>query len=219
MTKFYRLDFRAPKIILSKGCRGTNDTTWVNMVYGGNTVFCSRTLTGLHRFACEALLQKQADGSTREEGRSALGTYEHYRTPRDAYVYEFRVDDLEYIDCLQNLGFRNYVRVPNPGFNSERNPFGAQARLAAGEDIDLHSLMFKTIFAAQREPYVRECDRDPDPVRFQSGQDFQRRLAATAQALSYAHGAALYTEEMMVKGPVAPRRIKLYQTLPCVKSY
>ncbi|MCI0152404.1 hypothetical protein KNO81_42175 [Paraburkholderia sediminicola] len=203
---FYRLDFRPPAIILRDGFSGSTDGSWMNLIYGTHTVFCSRSPRGVAGFACEALLHRNADGSN-SSGRSPLGKAPIYASS-DAYVYKFCADGLEYINVMHNIGYHNAVRG---------------AALSRG-DVDAHSVMVQSILGQIPAPSdaALKWDYDPlpgDPAELEKLRETDRLDSAKTKAWRYAQSAALYTEEMIVRGPVEPGRIGVYQYLPLVRRY
>lgn len=179
---FYRMDFRPPAIILSEGFQGSTSPVWMNLLYGRHTVFCSRSLRGISRFACEALLQRNADGTPYEQEGGMFAGMAPY-APADAWVYRFCAEGLEYLDTLHDLGFRNTLPTP----------FAV---------IDPHSQLLRHVLSGQT-----------------AAMQTQHLRQAKDRLAEYASDCAMHTEEILVKGPVAPQRIQLYQHLPLHKPW
>ncbi|EFB0088306.1 hypothetical protein LDR44_004786 [Salmonella enterica] len=198
-TYFYRLDFRPPSVIFREGFAGSRRNDVMNLIYGPSTVFCSRSLPGVISYSCEALLgRRPGDG---EPGKGLQ------YAPADAYVYAFCADGLEYISVMSDLGFPRAVR---------RGELGRP---------DAHSVILSAILSKTPVPTDQDLKRSyytglpDDPVELERLRASERRLWAECSAMRYAHNAAVYTEEMIVKGPVEPCRIKLFRKLPLEKPY
>lgn len=197
-TCFYRLDFRSPSIIFKEGFVGSERGDVMNRIYGPHTVFCSRSLLGVISYGCEALLgRRPGDG----EPRRGL-----QYPPSDAYVYTFCADGLEYINVMSDLGYPHAVRG---------EVFGKP---------DAHSVILASVLRKTPVPTDGQLKKaysvlPDDPVKLAQRRASERMLWAETSARRYAHNAAVYTEEMIVKGPVEPCRIALFRKLPLNKPY
>ena len=95
----YRLDFRPPSYILKRGLVGAKKT-WMNSVFGPNTVFTAKTLRGVSRFALESLFNEHVDGSKRV---GALKSSRHLYPNQECFVYKIDITGLEYVDVINDI--------------------------------------------------------------------------------------------------------------------
>lgn len=173
----YRMDFRAPSIILSEGFAGTNNT-WMNTIYGANTVFCARSLRGVSRFFLESVFNEAADGS-KAKGPLDSDMSTIYKKPDNIYVYTIKSSGLESVDVIDDL--------------STQSKFG----------VNPHSKIMG---------YIEEQKNEGGVIGFDE-EYWEKKLRL------YLNKCAIHTEEVIVKGPIAPKLITLYQTMPLTKVF
>lgn len=180
----YRLDTRPPSLILASGFAGTRGHD-ANRLYGPNTVYTSESVLGLISFALECL-----HGRSGERVELPLDAAPPMPwVSRSAIMYAYRIDirGLEHVAAARSLGF-SYPRLnANMHFtNAEniRNLNGASPVVAA--------------FRGQAAPLA----------------DAALEYDVLEQAAMYGLDCARYTQEVIVRGPIGPERVTLYQILP-----
>ncbi|WP_299144141.1 hypothetical protein [uncultured Vibrio sp.] len=175
----YRLDFRPPSILLKEGILGSNKT-WLNSVFGEKTIFTSKTLRGISRFALESLLNVHANGSGKV---GALSGYRELYPDKECFVYKINISGLDYIDvCSDIKDFVNTKESNSRLYEYRVNEIKQSNPSATADDIDDYN------------------------------------FTQLMQLIRYKNNVAVNTEEIILKGPVNPFRISLYQTLPPINK-
>ncbi len=165
---FYRLDYRPPAIILSKGFEGTN-TAWLNNIFDNHSVFASKSLRGISRFFLESVMNKNVDGS---DSPGALSSFRYLYPPeKKCYVYKINATSLETLDVAEDLRLVMSQRETSRLYLYKKSRLSSQD----AEDLDIHL-------------------------------DLAIRLSHYSYIVKH-------TEEVIIRGPISPSRITLYQTL------
>nr|WP_246883870.1 C80 family cysteine peptidase [Pseudomonas koreensis] len=199
----YRLDFRPPEVVLKEGFSGS--TVWVNQLYGKNTVYSAHSVSGVSVFAEEALLARKPNGA---QGDPFPKQRDTLYAPKDAYVYKFLADGLERTDVTKSL-FPSAVKkdgnVTLGAFNKD-SPY-----------FKYHLGFFPPPGDEQMQRIHLEMPTDQQKLEQLRHETHER--AVEEYTRDYVLRAPLYTDEVIVKGPVDANRIKLYQHLPLERPY
>lgn len=181
----YKLDIRDPSVILKEGFFGGAISHPDPRIYGSQTIQACRSVLGLISFGLERINGRSGERVERPQ----------YHPPRlrpigNGVLYAYRIDirGLEHIEVTPELGFSYPTTLNHAGHFSN------------GEDIRQLNYCSPLIasFRGQRDPF----------------RDMGREAKVYLKAARHALRRARYIEEVVVRGPIVPGRIRLYQVLP-----
>lgn len=182
----YKLEQLSPSLVLTHGFSGSHSysETPDTRIYGRYTIQAFRSVQGLISHGLECVNGRNGERVERPQYPAP-----HVRVfPQDMlFAYRIDIDGLEYIEVTPHLGY-SY-----PTLNHAMH-------YANGEDI--RQLNFQS-------PLMSSFRGQPEPHR-----DMRREAKVYLQANRHVLRRARYTEEVVVRGPIAPERIELYQVLP-----